>query len=269
MRRRSFTTLLVGEASLLREGIRHLLCAADFAVRETADSVHDLAIEPSRQQSALLVILDPAQDAKSAAGQIEVFKERHPASRVAVVADRHRVDCILAAFQAGANLYFVQSGSADTLIKGLELVMLGETILPRELLPYIQAGTFVNEEPSVIPSPRLSDDLPTAEVCDLPRLSGREECILRCIVEGHPNKVIARKMDITEATVKVHVKAILRKIRVHNRTQAAIWAVNRLATRINETSLVSPVDFEAPRLSAPDMTSASIELPLFRAPIED
>ena len=57
-------------------------------------------------------------------------------------------------------------------------------------------------------------------------LSPREKSILLCIIEGDSNKCIARKMDITEATVKVHVKAILRKIRVQNRTQAAIWGLN-------------------------------------------
>jgi two-component system nitrate/nitrite response regulator NarL len=59
----------------------------------------------------------------------------------------------------------------------------------------------------------------------VPQLSAREECILRCLTEGHSNKTIARKINIAEATVKVHIKAILRKIRVHNRTQAAIWAI--------------------------------------------
>ena len=58
------------------------------------------------------------------------------------------------------------------------------------------------------------------------KLSAREKCILRCLLNGDANKVIARKVDIAEATVKVHVKAILRKIRVQNRTQAAIWAMN-------------------------------------------
>src|SRR5204863_8745959 len=60
-----------------------------------------------------------------------------------------------------------------------------------------------------------------------PQLSPREKAILRCLIEGDSNKCIARKIDIAEATVKVHVKAILRKIRVHNRTQAAIWGVNQ------------------------------------------
>jgi len=53
----------------------------------------------------------------------------------------------------------------------------------------------------------------------------RELEILACLVSGHPNKIISRQLEISEATVKVHVKAILRKIGVQNRTQAAIWAV--------------------------------------------
>jgi two-component system, NarL family, nitrate/nitrite response regulator NarL len=60
---------------------------------------------------------------------------------------------------------------------------------------------------------------------NLPSLSEREAQILHGLIQGHANKVIARTCDITEATVKVHMKSILRKIRVANRTQAAIWAL--------------------------------------------
>ena len=56
--------------------------------------------------------------------------------------------------------------------------------------------------------------------------SGREAAILNALIQGAPNKLIASQLKITEATVKVHVKAILRKIRVTNRTQAAIWALH-------------------------------------------
>ena len=59
-----------------------------------------------------------------------------------------------------------------------------------------------------------------------PQLSAREKSILRSLIEGASNKSIARKFDLAEATVKVHVKAILRKIQVQNRTQAAIWGMN-------------------------------------------
>jgi two-component system nitrate/nitrite response regulator NarL len=60
------------------------------------------------------------------------------------------------------------------------------------------------------------------------KLSVREREILSCLREGAPNKLIARKLEITEATIKVHVKAILRKIGAANRTQAAMWASQRL-----------------------------------------
>lgn len=65
----------------------------------------------------------------------------------------------------------------------------------------------------------------TSKQRSLPKLSEREAQILDGLVKGHANKVIARTCDITEATVKVHMKSILRKIQVANRTQAAIWAL--------------------------------------------
>jgi two-component system nitrate/nitrite response regulator NarL len=55
--------------------------------------------------------------------------------------------------------------------------------------------------------------------------------ILDCLTRGDSNKVIAMKFEIAEATVKVHIKAILRKIRAANRTQAAIWAMSNLKLR--------------------------------------
>nr|WP_281400119.1 LuxR C-terminal-related transcriptional regulator [Microvirga zambiensis] len=60
------------------------------------------------------------------------------------------------------------------------------------------------------------------------KLSPREADVLRGIMNGEPNKVIARQFDVTESTIKVHVKAILRKIGAANRTQAAMWASDRM-----------------------------------------
>jgi two-component system, NarL family, nitrate/nitrite response regulator NarL len=68
----------------------------------------------------------------------------------------------------------------------------------------------------------------------MPRtLSQRETGILRCLMQGEPNKIIARQFDITDATVKVHIKAILQKICVRNRTQAAVWAHNHLTKTVH------------------------------------
>jgi two-component system nitrate/nitrite response regulator NarL len=60
--------------------------------------------------------------------------------------------------------------------------------------------------------------------------------ILQSLLGGDPNKVIARKLDITEATIKVHVKAILRKIGAANRTQAAMWATGHLPPRMGASA---------------------------------
>jgi len=109
------------------------------------------------------------------------------------------------------------------------LVMLGETILPPAVLSAISDYTNDDEDTHELAA---SDDGVTAgkllepQSHDTPQLSTREKFVLKCLTEGNSNKTIARRINIADATVKVHVKAILRKIRVHNRTQAAIWAMN-------------------------------------------
>ena len=119
--------------------------------------------------------------------------------------------------------------------------MMGETIFPPEFLSFI----LDSEGPHLIEAAANDEDgepiLVTTEGAIAPALSPREKMILRCLIEGNSNKCIARKIDIAEATVKVHVKAILRKIRVQNRTQAAIWGMNNgvLARSENDGSPAS------------------------------
>ena len=100
--------------------------------------------------------------------------------------------------------------------------MMGETIFPSAFLSFILDANL----PHLVEAAANDRDgepiLAATEVAIAPQFSPRENLILRCIIEGDSNKCIARKIDIAEATVKVHVRAILRKIRVQNRTQAAI-----------------------------------------------
>jgi two-component system nitrate/nitrite response regulator NarL len=173
----------------------------------------------------LFLIIDTGDDLGAAAEQIELLRSRYPHGRVAVVADRYQANELAAAFRAGANGYFVDVTSRDVFIKSIELVMMGETVFPPALLTFAldpeggrndQASKRVRHDRlTVTPDERMSQ-----------QLSPRENSILRCLEEGDSNKRIARKIDIAEATVKVHIKAILRKIGVHNRTQAAIWGMN-------------------------------------------
>ena len=104
--------------------------------------------------------------------------------------------------------------SAEGFVSSLRLICSGERVFPRELTQPSKPGTSLHET-----SPTRSD---------VDRLSPREREILSYLTEGHSNKGIARILGITEATVKVHLKSLLRKIRVDNRTQAAIWALANL-----------------------------------------
>jgi two-component system nitrate/nitrite response regulator NarL len=174
----------------------------------------------------LLVIVHTGNDFDFIAEQIEFFKESCPTGRTAIVADRYRPDELISAFRAGANGYFVDVMTCDVFIRSLELVMMGETVLPPAFLSYI-LGPEDDQLEDDGPCDNNNEAILVAEPdVPAPQLSPREKLILRCLIDGDSNKSIARKMDITEATVKVHVKAILRKIRVHNRTQAAIWGMN-------------------------------------------
>ena len=148
-------------------------------------------------------------------------------ARIAVVADHYRLDEMVSAFRAGASGYFVDVMTCDVFIKSIELVMMGETIFPPAFMSFIlhsESDHFGKAAPRDDNDRAIAHDARSAAFA--PQLSPREKSILRCLIEGDSNKCIARKIDIAEATVKVHVKAILRKIRVQNRTQAAIWGMN-------------------------------------------
>lgn len=219
MHRRSCAIVLIGQSSLLREGLRHILLGASgssFQIAASAATVDDLAWAPMEPNQPPLLIIDAGGDPRALARQIATFKTRQPSGRVVVLADQHVAASVLAAFHAGANAYYQKAVASEVFVKALELVALGETILPPELLPHIHNIDAVTAPTLEAGAQRLPLDFD-------PKLSSREEYILKYIGEGFPNKIIARKMGIAEGTVKVHVKAILRRIRVGNRTQAAVW----------------------------------------------
>jgi two-component system nitrate/nitrite response regulator NarL len=201
-------------------------------------------VSKAKLNQPLFLIVHTGNDFGAALEQIEHFRDRHPGGRVAVVADHYRLDEMLSAFRKGANGYFVDLMTCDVFIKSAELVMMGETIFPPAFLSFV-----LDPESDHLVAAASRDEggdailVPTEDTV-APQLSPREKSILRCLIEGDSNKSIARKIDIAEATVKVHVKGILRKIRVQNRTQAAIWAMNNgsLTQPVNKGSPPSTCD---------------------------
>ncbi len=217
-------TLLVEPNTLLREGLRRILAETAYdPVALSSNMMEALAAWGDEGQSFLL-IMDAARDHQETCRQVQQLKEQHPSARVVLLVDEYNLVGVFAAFQAGADAYLIKSISCEVLIKTLDLVMLGETIFPSAVLDLLREQVLQKaDETEVQETSKSGDDSLPAK-----GLSVRETVILRCLMEGDSNKLIARKFDITEATVKVHVKAILRKIHAKNRTQAAIWAASHL-----------------------------------------
>lgn len=225
---RPFPIALIGSTVLFREGLTRILGVEGFQIVGSAASLDEALLDLLAQHPSVLLIISVGNVPEATWRQIELFKKMAQSGRIIVLGGRSHWCDITRAFRAGANAYFTDVANCDAFVKFLELVMLGETFLPPEILPLIlghedqaiahdineNAGN-ANAKASIVAAPLY-----------LMHLSDQEKRVLRCLVEGDANKVIARKIGAAEATVKVHVKAILRKIRVQNRTQAAIWAAN-------------------------------------------
>jgi DNA-binding NarL/FixJ family response regulator len=224
-RQQSFATILVGKSILLREGLARILRSGNFRIVASVSCANDLLPSKPQLHEPLFLIAHTGDSFDAAIEQIGIIRDRHPTGRIAIVADRYRLGELVSALRAGANGYFVDVMTCDVFIKSIELVMMGETIYPPAFLSFV-LDPEINHLDEAVPRDEQEQAIIISEdTIASPQLSPREKSILRCLVEGDSNKCIARKIDIAEATVKVHVKAILRKIRVQNRTQAAIWGM--------------------------------------------
>ena len=251
-RHRFFAIILVGKSTLLREGLARILRAEKFRILASVSCADDLRPSKSALHPPLFLIVHTGNDFDSALEQIELLKSRHPDARIAIVADHYRLNELTSAFRAGANGYFVNVITCDRFIRSVELVMMGETIFPPAFLSFILESNGSQPVEAVANDPNDEPFFVATEDATAPLLSPREKMILRCIIEGDSNKCIARKIDIAEATVKVHVKAILRKIRVHNRTQAAIWGMNNASqTQLEKNSCTPSISDMSKRFGNP------------------
>lgn len=176
----------------------------------------------------------------------------NPRVKAVILAASQKPDDIVAALSAGARGFLCQNLPGDTLLRSLELIAHGEMIVHPQFAwgqqaagdeqstgdaDHTTAYVTTNSNPQLVQRFQSRSPLACAEeeaanenqTSGVPSLSRREMLILRMLMLGASNKVIARNMVITESTVKVHMKAILRKLRLQNRTQAAIWARNHVS----------------------------------------
>lgn len=201
----SLTVFLIDPNRLFREGLKRVLDSTRFTVVGEAASLHETS-----GSEADLMLIDPA------AGDItletfQALRVHHPRTKIVVLTSELDAQHLAVALRAGANGYLRKDIASESLMQSLTLVMMGETVFPTELAALLASGKTTN-----LAEPPLQRK----------GLSPREMQILRCLLSGNSNKMIANHLHITEATVKVHLKSLLRKINASNRTQAAIWAMN-------------------------------------------
>jgi len=121
--------------------------------------------------------------------------------------------------------------SAPALVASCRLAMLGEKVFPR----------IVSQFLGMVQSRSAHVEMQATCVGEI-ELSDRELCIVRSLAAGQTNKCIANHLNITEATVKVNLKAILRKLGASNRTQVAIWALQNNLKPLESASYVPSPD---------------------------
>jgi len=194
-----------------------------------------------------------------------MYRELNLSGHIVVVAQDEKSLNILPILRAGAHACLSKDTTSDALLKTIELVMLGETVVSRSLLPALlnsedssrhetAAETIISKPSSEVES-RLAGPLEKPRR-NLPTLSDKEKLVLACLSAGDSNKTIARKLGIAEATAKVHMKAIFRKLGLKNRTHAAVWALNEGSHILNSMGanplVTSPIATEVQRTIAED-----------------
>lgn len=230
---------------LLMDCLGLMLTTERYKVYKTSPDLVSTKIRPDAQ---FVLILDKSDSRGFDAPFVQDMKRRFPRSQIVLLLETCSQEQRWQAAQIGVAGVLLKTISSDILVASLKLVSLGEHVFSVPNVADYAGSSLLLEThdpieltvspPALIAQRSLAEDhvssaLPSEAVASrLARrgdLSEREKEILVCLVAGHSNKVIARQCRITEATVKVHLKAILRKTEVTNRTQAAVWATKHLA----------------------------------------
>ena len=224
-------TVIVGQRALFREGVAALLRHTPYKVISTAERSSELRnVRASGSRTLVILGVGETESASAVSENIKTLRSRFPDGTIVVIAETRSSASFEQIIMAAPDGYVSNLKSRDVLLKLLDVVLLDQQVIvlsrpaPVAAAEEGDSGKGANGRNSVADDDRQCLSVRSVGAKD-PQLSQREREILLRLAEGESNKQIARLCNITESTVKVHLKAILRKITVHNRTQAAIWAI--------------------------------------------
>lgn len=198
--------LIVDDHPLFRQGLRALMESIDPALEAMdvgsvleAKALHAAGYAPE------LVLLDMNLPGVHRLDALREVKTLFEAAAIVIVSAEEDPALIRQTIDAGAAGYIPKTTDAELTVSALRLVLAHGIYLP--------AIALVRPEESAAAAPSRAG---TAA----PPLSPRQQAVLRCLLQGKPNKIIARELDMAEGTVKAHLWAVYQALGVHSRTQA-------------------------------------------------
>lgn len=197
--------LIADDHPMVRDALKRtlLLVAPEAQVLEAADYAAALhLLQTESPQLALLDLHMPGMDRVDGLRRLRLLFPHVP---LAVASGEDDPVVIRATLSAGAVGFLPKSEAPEVLQQALRLVLGGGTYMPAQALADLRHGA---------PPPRP----------DASGLTPRQMDVLRCLMRGQPNKLIARELGLTEGTVKIHIAAILRTLQARNRTEAVVVA---------------------------------------------
>lgn len=213
----SLRVVLIDDHTLFRAGLEGLLASRGIDIAASVDSgadclrlVHDLKPD--------VVLLDMRMPGLDGLAVLRTLRAQSVAMPIVMLTTSTEESDLVESLRAGAQGYLLKDMEPDALVIALRDIVAGKTVIAPDLAPVLAKAVKGKEETPINNSP-FAD------------LTPRETEILGLLAEGQSNKAIARNLGISDGTVKLHVKAILRKLNVHSRVEAAVMAVEKGLSR--------------------------------------
>lgn len=206
--------LIVDDQTLFRQSLASMLQASGQieVVGEAGDGFE--AVEMARQLVPEVVLMDIRMPRCGGLEATRAILKENPSAGVIVLTVSDKDDDLFSAIKAGAKGYLLKTVDAEELVKAIELVAGGHVVISPLMASRVMAE-FTSVEETQTQQARAAGTL----------LTDREKDVLRLLAQGASNRQIAEVLFIAESTVKTHLRSILHKLHLHNRVQAAIFAV--------------------------------------------
>ena len=207
----SYSVMLVDDHPLLRKGLRQLLAFEEELqiVAEASSGAEAIAL--ANELDPDLIILDLNMQGMDGHQTLKKLRDDGVTSRIVMLTVSDSNEDVIKAISLGADGYLLKDSDPDELLEQIKKAVHGKMVL----------SEAVNT--ALADAIRRPVEKPAT---DLSQLTNREQEILELIAKGRSNKLIARELDISDGTVKVHVKHLLKKLNLRSRVEAAVWMVN-------------------------------------------